>query len=201
MTTFRIAALASIYLALTSTNITAAALDNNQFSIKGVGNFVCSRFVNDMKETGSTSAFMYGGWAYGYLTGENRYSKETFDLAPWENLETLTNYLHTYCTKNPSHTYGVAVLTMVDALRADRLTKPSPPIDLETEHGKVRVYLATVIRAQKKLYDEDYFKGKPDGAYGPQTRAAIEKYQSSKNLKVNGLLDQATLYSLFRTKN
>ncbi len=200
MTKIRTATLVALYLSFTSTNITAAALDNNQFSIKGVGNFPCHKFINDMKETGSTSAFMYGGWAYGYLTGENRYSKETFDLTPWESLETLTGYLHAYCIKNPSHTYGVAVLTMADALRADRLVKPSPPIDLETEHGKVRVYLATLIRAQKKLYDGGYFTGKPDGAYGPQTRAAIEKYQSNKKLTVNGLLDQATLYSLFRTK-
>lgn len=51
---------------------------------------------------------------------------------------------------------------------------------------------ATVRDAQQQLKKDGYYTGKIDGEDGPETRAAIEKYQQSQHLKVTGQLDNET---------
>lgn len=68
----------------------------------------------------------------------------------------------------------------------------------KTENTKQTIRLTpSVIRAaQQKLDDAGYKSGTPDGVLGPQTRAAIRKYQQDQGLKVNGMLDEGTLSKL-----
>lgn len=51
---------------------------------------------------------------------------------------------------------------------------------------------AEVRQAQEQLKKEGDYTGKVDGIYGPQTRAAVEKYQKSQNLPASGKLDSQT---------
>ena len=68
----------------------------------------------------------------------------------------------------------------------------------ETQPAKTKIHLtSSVIRAaQQKLNDAGYQSGAPDGKLGPQTRAAISKYQKDQNLAETGTLDQGTLSKL-----
>ncbi len=51
-------------------------------------------------------------------------------------------------------------------------------------------------QAQQRLIDLGYLRGRADGAYGPQTEAALREYQMKNLLDVTGHLDQATLDAL-----
>ncbi len=53
-----------------------------------------------------------------------------------------------------------------------------------------------VKRAQQALKDQGFYKGQVDGVVGPQTRAAIARYQGNHHLTQNSMLDDQTLRSL-----
>ena len=55
---------------------------------------------------------------------------------------------------------------------------------------------ATVKDVQQALNDAGYDCGKPDGAAGKKTKAAITAYQTDKGLEVTGVIDDALLESL-----
>jgi peptidoglycan hydrolase-like protein with peptidoglycan-binding domain len=50
----------------------------------------------------------------------------------------------------------------------------------------------SIRHAQQVLKDKGYYKADVDGKYGPETRAALEKYQQDENLTVTGRLDHDT---------
>ena len=55
---------------------------------------------------------------------------------------------------------------------------------------------STVRQAQQALKDRGYDAGKPDGIAGPQTEAAVKKFQLAQGLSGSGQLDQQTLAAL-----
>lgn len=65
-----------------------------------------------------------------------------------------------------------------------------------TQAGKIHLTPSVIRAAQQKLNDAGYQSGTPDGKLGPQTRAAIRKYQQDKGMKANGTLDEGTLSKL-----
>src|SRR6266550_1312264 len=58
-------------------------------------------------------------------------------------------------------------------------------------------YSVSMVGAvQSDLARQGYYRGVIDGVYGPQTRAAITRYQSNHGLRATGSLTTATLRSL-----
>jgi hypothetical protein len=55
---------------------------------------------------------------------------------------------------------------------------------------------STVSAVQSELSAEGYYRGAIDGVYGPQTRAALTRYQSNHRLQATGNLTRATLQAL-----
>ena len=55
---------------------------------------------------------------------------------------------------------------------------------------------STVLSAQNALNSQGYDVGAADGRMGPNTRAAIMKFQADKNLPQTGTLDSATMSAL-----
>src|SRR5439155_14777418 len=79
--------------------------------------------------------------------------------------------------------------TIVEKQHADsNEVQPAP--------AKIRITPEVVRAAQKKLSDEGYKPGRPDGKMGPVTRAAIRKYQGHEGLKITATLDESTLSHL-----
>ena len=52
---------------------------------------------------------------------------------------------------------------------------------------------STVVAAQERLAREGYYRGESDGAFSPEMRQALWRYQRSHGLRVTGYLDTDTL--------
>lgn len=66
--------------------------------------------------------------------------------------------------------------------------------------GAVDSQPARVRNCQQALKAQGYYKGRPDGRVGQQTRAAISKYQKDQGLQVTGILDADTTRSLAKAQ-
>jgi peptidoglycan hydrolase-like protein with peptidoglycan-binding domain len=79
------------------------------------------------------------------------------------------------------------------AVRAqDASTAGQSPASTEHHDSSQRVPGMSIRHAQQVLKDKGYYKADVDGKYGPETRAALEKYQQDENLTVTGRLDRDT---------
>jgi hypothetical protein len=71
------------------------------------------------------------------------------------------------------------------------------PYDDQDYYASADPYsVSTVSTVQSDLAKRGYYRGVIDGVYGPQTRAALTRYQSNRGLQVTGSLTTATLRSL-----
>lgn len=82
---------------------------------------------------------------------------------------------------------------------SDMPSSPETTPDILTEYN-IGDSGEEVFSYQKLLYYMDYLKILPDGNFGDGTKAAVEKYQTSKKLEVTGKLDSVTLTALLSEK-
>jgi Putative peptidoglycan binding domain len=177
-----------------------AAADGGAFAIKGIGATDCATAVREYS-AGSPNAMMYGGWIYGYLTGLNQLTPGTFDLAPWQDLNTLTNFVVEYCKKNPKTTFSEATFKMAVALNPDRLTARTDYLRFAVNGKGFTLYAATFDRVAAKLVAKGLLKSKPADAktgFNADMVKALKAFQSSRKLKATGEPDQATLFELLQ---
>jgi hypothetical protein len=73
-------------------------------------------------------------------------------------------------------------------------TPIAPPPSQPTQQAAAQE--SPMLQAQRRLQQLGYDVGKPDGIYGPKTRAALLKHQRDQGLAATGKLDQATMASL-----
>ena len=55
---------------------------------------------------------------------------------------------------------------------------------------------AAVTQVQERLRQAGNYAGRPDGVWGPDSQAALERFQQSRGLQVSGQLNQATAATL-----
>jgi peptidoglycan hydrolase-like protein with peptidoglycan-binding domain len=83
-----------------------------------------------------------------------------------------------------------------DAPKDTKVTEVQSSTVVQPEKKAVKVTPEVVRAAQQRLIDQGFLAGTADGIAGPQTRAAVRKFQSDKGLAVNGKLDPPTLTKL-----
>ncbi|MCP5153397.1 MAG: peptidoglycan-binding protein [Ectothiorhodospiraceae bacterium] len=177
---------------------TPAADPQGRFGIKGPGATTCSTFVDAIRRR-TENAYLYGGWVYGYLTSFNQFAPDTFDVAPWEDLETLVDYLVAHCERQPDQSFAQAVFQLAEALKVSRLTVPSTVIEATSGGNRVRIYEAVLRRAQEALVARGHLAADGvTGMYDEPTRAALTAFQTAARLTVTGLPDRFTLHQLLR---
>lgn len=175
----------------------AAADAEGRFAIKGGGAFDCATYVAET-DKGEHNAFMFGGWVYGYITGSNQHMPDTFDLAPWETLDTLTGYLVGYCRANPRASLAQAVFQLVQAMKDDRLVSASAPERVGRGDRQVIIYPEVVRRLQQKLLDAGHLSTQPSGEFDKATSDALMVWQRANGLEPSGVPDQQSLHAMFR---
>ncbi|WP_052214543.1 peptidoglycan-binding protein [Belnapia sp. F-4-1] len=55
---------------------------------------------------------------------------------------------------------------------------------------------AAVAQVQERLRQAGLYSGRPDGVWGPDSQAALERFQQGRGLQVSGQLNQATAATL-----
>jgi hypothetical protein len=175
-----------------------AAAGKGEFGIKGIGASDCATAVREYKG-GSPNAMMYGGWLYGYMTALNQSTPDTFDLATWQDLNTLSNFLIEYCAKNPSMSFAQAVFNMTNALKPTRLKTMSQPVRFRKNDKDFVLYGEVITRMGRALAAKGFYKAnatdKP--VFTEEMSRALAQFQSRNKLPATGEPDQFTLFRLF----
>ena len=169
-----------------------------EFGVKGIGASDCATAVREYKG-GTPNAMMYGGWLYGYLTAVNQATPDTFDLATWQDLNTLTNFVIEYCQKNPRTSFAQAVFNLTAALKPMRLTAASQPVRFTHNNKPFVMYGDVIKRMGEALKHKGYYKGTlpAQPAFTGEMARAVSRFQSSNQLPATGEPDQFTLFKLF----
>lgn len=81
------------------------------------------------------------------------------------------------------------------------LTMPMVPLPSQAQAPPVLLYTqalspAATILIQQKLQQAGVYPGQADGIWGPDSQAALERFQQTRNLQVTGQLNQATAATL-----
>lgn len=78
---------------------------------------------------------------------------------------------------------------------------PTPAITPNSTYGQMIMgdRDETVAELQRKLQELGYYKGEIDGAYGNQTRRAVEQFQYQNGLTVDGIAGKYTLTVLYES--
>lgn len=178
----------------------AHAANGGAFAIKGIGATECSVAVREYT-AGTPNAMMYGGWIYGYLTAMNQVSPDTFDLAPWQDLNTLTNFVVEYCKKNPKTPFAQATFKLAVALNPQRQKTRTDYVHFPVNGKGYTMYTSTIEMVAGKLVAKGFLKSKP-ATKKPEFTAdmvtALKGFQTSRKLKPTGEPDQSTLFELFQ---
>lgn len=175
-----------------------AAAAKGEFGIKGIGASDCATAVREYKG-GTPNAMMYGGWLYGYMTALNQSTPDTFDLATWQDLNTLSNFLIEYCSKNPNMSFAQAVFNMANALKPMRLKTMSQPIRFRKNDKDFVLYGEVITRMGRALAAKGLYKAnatdKP--VFTEEMSRALAQFQTRNKLPATGEPDQFTLFRLF----
>ncbi len=135
---------------------------------------------------------------YGYITASNQHLPDTFDLAPWETLDTLTGYLIGYCRANPQASLAQAVFQLTEAMKEGRLTSAATPERVGRGDMQVIIYPDVVRRIQQRLTDARLFSATISGEFDQTTSDALMAWQRANDLEPSGVPDQQTLHAMFR---
>jgi hypothetical protein len=172
-----------------------AADSSGHFALRGVGLATCEQFLQAAEER-QENVLLAGGWLEGYMTAINQLMPETFDIAPWQNTDTILALVKHNCERNKDQRFFMVVSAMVEFLAENRLREQTERILAETDEHRVTIYVDILKNVQQTLIDKGLLEGSADGQFGARTRAALKAYQEKENIQVTGLPDQVTLWRL-----
>jgi Putative peptidoglycan binding domain len=171
------------------------ASNAGEFAAKGAGRTSCAAFV-DARTRNAPEQGQYIAFVEGYLTAANRYEPNTYDLAPWHNAGAIGAILEQHCKANAADTLAVVALKLAGAFNSIRLIEASPMIEIKEGEARAVLYAAILKRAQAELKKKGLLSIEPDGAFNPETRAALQSFQTQAKLPPTGVPDGATLWFL-----
>ncbi|TVR95380.1 MAG: peptidoglycan-binding protein [Rhodospirillales bacterium] len=189
-----ISMLAAGVMALAPLSASAADPDG-RFAPRGIGPVTCTQFLQALDER-QENVFFAAGWLEGYLTAINQFLDDTFDIAPWQDTDTILNLVRNNCERNPDQRMFAIVNSMVEFLSDQRLTRASDRTMVEHGEQRTLIYRAVLRDVQQELINKGLLDGSADGQFGAKTRAAIEQFQQEQNIAVTGIPDQMTLWLL-----
>lgn len=172
-----------------------AADDAGNFSVKGVGTTTCQNYL-DARQAGGEAYILYGGYIGGYVTAYNQFQPQTFDVLPWQSVDTVMRMLARFCNKSPDSLFAAVLSRLMKVVADERLQQNSPAVQIGDADTGAALYAETLRRTQDKLSALGLYRGTPSGRYDEETRRALERFQQAKGLTVTGVPDQVTLFLL-----
>ncbi len=189
-----------LIIAATVLSFSANALDKNgKYAIKGVGNASCAQFVS-LTKNDDPQKLLFAGWLNGYMTAHNQHLKDNFDVASWENIETLGNYLLKHCEKNPTLSFFQASTQMLSEMYPNRIEEFVGAENAASGKQTQKVYVQVIQRVQQRLTELSLYSGATDGKMTADLKLAIEKFRKANELPPHEFLDQQFLHLLLMSK-
>jgi len=176
---------------------TLAADDEGRFAGHGWAAGQCGELVGAVESEDSVDRPLFVGWVGGYLTAANVYQADTFDIAPLSPPEVVANIILQQCQRNEDAAVVEVMVAVAEELSKQRLASGRPILELSHEGRTVRVHQEIFRRTQAALRELGFYDGGIDGAYGPQSRRALTRFQEARGIEVTGLPDQRTLLNIF----
>jgi hypothetical protein len=183
-------------LALAAAGAAEAADRQGRFKIEGAGALRCERYGQIRAQQGEDYKVVLS-WMNGYLTAVNELTPDTFDVLTWQSAELVGTLIDGFCQQNKEVNVVTALGQLVKALMPQRVETLPQIVAAESGGRKIGIYKNVLREVQDRLIRTGHYKGKPDGAYGPGTKAALEAFQRANRIEVTGLPDQRTLVQLF----
>lgn len=177
-----------------SVAIAAADEEKRLFAVKGLGALDCAAYLQAVEE-GSAKLAPYAGYISGYVSAYNEQAPQTYDLLPWQTIDTVMIVVARRCQQIPSLRFGVALSQVATYFRRQRLRELPERVSFGTGEDAVELYSPIADQLTEALLQRGYLD-KRDGDVTSALRAA----QTDLGLDVTGIPDQFTLLRLFYTK-
>jgi hypothetical protein len=172
-----------------------AADSSGHFALRGVALATCEQFLQALEER-QENVLLAGGWLEGYMTAVNQLMPKTFDIAPWQNTDTVLALVKHNCERNREQRFFAVVTAMIEFLAQNRLQEQSDRVLAEADGQRVMIYGQVMRDVQQRLINKGLLQGNADGQFGAKTKAALQEFQKQENIQVTGLPDQVTLWRL-----
>ncbi len=157
------------------------------FTVKGVGVLDCNTYIKSVADGGQAVA-QHAGYLTGYVSAYNEHTPETFDVLPWQTLETLMELVLRRCKHLPDANFGATVAEMIRFFEAQKLTAMSAQVPV----GEILTYPAVLVAIKASL-----------AAHGYSTEdvaASMLKFQGEQGLSIDSGISQRGLLRLLYGK-
>jgi hypothetical protein len=176
-----------------ATTITAPAHSadkEGRYALEGPGRINCAAMSEI--DISSDQMKLVAAWTLGYMSAHNRVTPDTFDLTPWQNIESVIGLSRQFCASNPEATYEAALQQLMRFLAPKRLQEADNMVRIGDGELQGVVYTSTLAAAREKLDAKGYGTPVDEAALA----LALKKFQTDSALPATGILDQATLLKL-----
>jgi hypothetical protein len=160
------------------------------FTVKGVGVLDCAAYI-EAAEAGDEQLAHFAGYVTGYVSAYNEQVAETYDLLPWQHIDTVMIVLLQRCQKDPARNFGLAVSEVATFFSDGRLKGIAGREVVGEGEAAVEMY-GPVLRSLKRALVARGYLDAPDGDFTAAVRAA----QADFGQEPTGVPDQATMLRL-----
>ncbi|MCZ6640297.1 MAG: hypothetical protein O7F71_01865 [Gammaproteobacteria bacterium] len=160
---------------------------NGMFAVKGVGVLKCEAFI-DAAEEGDRELAQYAGYLTGYVSAFNEVRPNTFDLLPWQHVDTVMLLMLQRCRRSPQMNFGSAVSGMARYFDQRKLTSLADRIPVGTGENGTELYEPVVAEIKAALVRWGY----PT----VELTASLKQFQADQKLSGEDAFGQRTLLKL-----
>ncbi|MDF2178071.1 hypothetical protein P2G88_07375 [Aliiglaciecola sp. CAU 1673] len=132
--------------------------DDGAFALKGIGTATCNRYI-DAAANEKPELLQIAGYVTGYISAYNELSEDTFDLLPWQQMDTLMLLMLQQCRQNPQLTIGMAVSQLARYFSATKLAQQSAMQEITSGGSTFYLYPQVLEQLTKALRERGYASG------------------------------------------
>ena len=151
----RVSAYLVVVTALATSAPATAGDANGNFAVKGVGALDCAAYIR-AAEAGDRELAQYSGYLAGYVSAYNEHRSDTFDLLPWQSMETLMLIMLRRCRQVPETSFAVAVSDMARYFDTGRVEELGDRIRYGDGDSAIELYEPVAAAVLAALEERDY---------------------------------------------
>ncbi len=151
----RVSAYVAVVTAFAASAPATAGDANGKFAVKGVGALDCAAYIR-AAEAGDRELAQYSGYLAGYVSAYNEHRLNTFDLLPWQSMETLMLIMLRRCRQVPESSFAVAVSDMARYFDSGRLAELGDRIRYGDGDSAIELYEPVAAAVLAALEERDY---------------------------------------------